>query len=506
MVIDFAKFFTHASSCTDKISYSEIRAGLTSSPQGKPPRMYQVRQYVSERWTRGGSSRDLTVSNPADGTAVAVVSFSSDDEVKESVGAAREAAPNWAATPPAARGAALHAAANAVEQAADELAAMMNAEMGKSVGDARDSIMAGVGTLRQYAELGPVHRGHTLAGDEGAIDLMAYGPRGVVAVITPWNDPVAVACGLLGAALVTGNTVVHKPSERTPATGWRLVELLAPHLPAGVLNLVNGDGAVGAALAASPVDVVAQVGSTATGRSIAAACARTGAKALLENGGSDALIVDAGVDPTLAASQAALGAFANSGQICTSVERIYAHRDVAEPFLNALAAEAERWAARLGPMVDRRMRDSVDTQVQHALKDGARVLSGGVAPAGPGAFYPPTVLADCSDGMAVMHSETFGPVAPVLTVASFEEALRRAADSPYGLAATVLTASMSHAQQAWRTLPVGTVKINAVFGGAPGGAGHPRRGSGEGFGYGPELLDEMTAVKVVHLEAPPAGW
>jgi acyl-CoA reductase-like NAD-dependent aldehyde dehydrogenase len=94
----------------------------------------------------------------------------------------------------------------------------------------------------------------------------------------------------------------------------------------------------------------------------------------------------------------------------------------------------------------------------------------------------------------------------VLTVASFEEALRRAADSPYGLAATVLTASMSHAQQAWRTLPVGTVKINAVFGGAPGGAGHPRRGSGEGFGYGPELLDEMTAVKVVHLEAPPAGW
>jgi succinate-semialdehyde dehydrogenase/glutarate-semialdehyde dehydrogenase len=149
---------------------------------------------------------------------------------------------------------------------------------------------------------------------------------------------------------------------------------------------------------------------------------------------------------------------------------------VAEPFLNALAAEAERWAARLGPMVDRRMRDSVDTQVQHALKDGARLLSGGTASAGPGAFYPPTVLADCSDDMAVMRSETFGPVAPVLTVASFEEALRRAADSPYGLAATVLSASMSDAQQAWRTLPAGTVKINAVIAGRravphiPGGA------------------------------------
>src|SRR5690349_6391032 len=126
---------------------------------------------------------------------------------------------------------------------------------------------------------------------------MAYGPRGVVAVITPWNDPVAVACGLLGAALVTGNTVAHKPSERTPATGRRLAELVAAHFPAGVLNLVNGDGATGASLAAAPVDVVAHVGSTATGRAIAAACARTGAKALLENGGKDPLLIDAGVDP-----------------------------------------------------------------------------------------------------------------------------------------------------------------------------------------------------------------
>ena len=127
-------------------------------------------------------------------------------------------------------------------------------------------------------------------------------------------------------------------------------------------------------------------------------------------------------------------------------------------------------------------------------------------PDGPGAYYPPTVLADCTDDMAVLREETFGPVAPVVTVDSFAEALSRAADSPYGLAATVLTGSMSHAQQAWRELPVGTVKVNAVFGGAPGGAAHPRRGSGQGFGYGPELLDEMTVTKAVHIEAPPAGW
>ncbi|MFC3739202.1 aldehyde dehydrogenase family protein [Paractinoplanes deccanensis] len=468
--------------------------------------MYDVEQHIGGSWNPGNSGHKLTVVNPADGTPVTVVPMSSEAGVAAADAAARDAAPAWPSTAPAARAAALHAAANALKAAADELAGIMNAEMGKPVDGARESIGAGVGTLRQYAELGPTHRGRTLAGNDEAIDLMAYGPRGVVAVITPWNDPVAVSCGLLGAALVTGNTVVHKPSERTPATGWRLVQLLAPHFPAGVLNLVNGDGSVGAALAAAPVDVVAQVGSTATGRSIAAACARTGAKALLENGGKDPVVVDAGVDPAWAAQQVALGAFVNSGQICVAVERVYVHREVAPAFLDCLVTEADAWASQIGPMVDRRMRDAVDEQVQQAVKDGARALRGGAVPAGPGAYYPPTVLADCTDDMAVMREETFGPVAPVMVVDSFEEGLRRAADSPYGLAATVLTPSMSHAQRAWRTLPAGTVKINAVFGGAPGGAAHPRRGSGQGFGYGPELLDEMTATKAVHIEAPPSGW
>ncbi|MDR7274321.1 aldehyde dehydrogenase family protein [Catenuloplanes atrovinosus] len=468
--------------------------------------MNHVRQLIGGTWTEGGSGRTLTVFDPSTGAPVSTVPVSSDADVTAAVRTARHTAPGWAATSPGDRAAALRAAAADVERATGELAALMHAEMGKPAGEAADSIAAGVGTLRQYAELGPVHRGRALAGDDSAIDLMAYGPRGVVAVITPWNDPVAVACGLLGAALVTGNTVVHKPSERTPATGHRLAELLAPHFPDGVLSLVNGDGPVGAALAASEVDVVAHVGSTATGRSIAAACAETGAKALLENGGSDPLIVDAGVDPAWAAAQAATGAFANSGQICVAVERIYVHRDVADAFLTALADEATAWTARIGPLVDTRLRDGVHAQVSTAIEAGARPLAGGTIPDGPGAFYPATVLAGCTDEMSVMRDETFGPVAPVMVVASFEEALKRAADSPYGLAATVLTPSMGHAQRAWRELPAGTVKVNAVFGGAPGGAAHPRRGSGQGFGYGPELLDEMTATKAVHIEAPPSGW
>jgi acyl-CoA reductase-like NAD-dependent aldehyde dehydrogenase len=468
--------------------------------------MLQVEQLVGGRWSAGNAGRELIVTNPRDDSAVTRVPCSSPGDVVAAVDSARSAAPAWAATSAADRAAALHAAATSIEDSLSALAEIMSAEMGKPAGDARDTIAAGIGTLRQYAELGPVHRGHTLAGGFEAVDLMAPEPRGVVAVITPWNDPVAVACGLLGAALVTGNTIVHKPSERTPGTGWRLAQLIAPHFPEGVVNLVNGDGPVGAALAAGPVDVVAHVGSTATGRAIAAACARTGAKALLENGGCDPLIVDEDADPRWAAAQAALGAFANSGQICVSVERIYAHRAVADAFLEELAAAADEWQPRLGPLVDRRLRDAVDEQVQQAVKAGAEAVRGGSAPAGPGAWYPPTVLAGCTDDMAVMREETFGPVAPVAVTDSFDEALTRAADSPFGLAATVLTGSMSRAQRAWRSLPAGTVKINAVFGGAPGGAAHPRRSSGQGFGYGPELLDEMTATKVVHVSPPPAGW
>ncbi len=375
--------------------------------------------------------------------------------------------------------------------------------MGKPGDDALGGVLAGAATLAQYAELGPLHRGRALQGGWGATDLMLAAPRGVVAAIVPWNDPVAVACGLVGAALVTGNTVVLKPSERATSSVVRLVEILQEGLPQGVLTVVSGDGSTGALLAASEsVDVVAHVGSTATGRAIAAATAASGAKALLENGGNDALIVDAGVDPGWAAAQAAIGAFANAGQICTSVERIYVHAEVAAAFLDALVVEARAWS--MGPLVDARLRDLVHGQVEEARALGATVLCGGEVPTGPGAFYPATVLAGCTEAMTVMREETFGPVAPVRVVASFEAALAAAADSSYGLAATVLTADMAHAQRAWRELPVGTVKVNAVFGGAPGGAAQPQRFSGAGFGYGPELLDEMTTTKVLHLAAPPA--
>ncbi len=456
------------------------------------------------------SDETIDVVDPSTGERIGSIPAGCPADADAAVTAARAAFPGWARTAPGERGAALKAAARRLREHAGELAELQSREGGKPLEQSLGGVMAGIETIEQYAELGPLHRGRSLQGNWGATDLMVFEPRGVAVVLTPWNDPVAISCGLIAACAVTGNTVVFKPSERTPLSGARLVELLA--LPDGVVNLVHGDARAGRPLAAhADVDLVIHVGSMATGREIAEVTGRTGAKALLELGGKDPLIVDAGVDPSWAAAQAGVGAFANAGQICTSVERIYVHADVAEPFVEALVAEAGKLSVgpaldprtTMGPLVDTRQREVVDAHVREAVDGGAQLRAGGTVPDGPGAFYPPTVLTGCTDTMAVMSEETFGPVAAVRVVSSFDEALAAASESPYGLAATVLTPSTERAQRAWRTLPVGTVKINAVFGGAPGGAAEPHRGSGRGFGYGPELLDEVTTTKVVHWEPAP---
>ncbi len=333
--------------------------------------------------------------------------------------------------------------------------------------------------------------------------------RGVVAVITPWNDPYPAAAGLIAAALVTGNVVVHKPSERSDAPGVRLAELVAGALPPDVLRIVSGDGVTGEAIVAhEDVALVAHVGSTAAGRRIAATAGARGAKVLLENGGKDPIVVDAGVDPALAAQQIATGAFTNGGQLCTAVERAYVVEEVADAVVAELARIASEVAVgdpaddatTMGPLVDEGQLAVVEEHVQGATAAGAEVVVGGRRLDRPGSFYAPTVLDRCPDDVALLTDETFGPVAPVVRVADFDEALRRASASAYGLAATVLTPSLDHALRAADQLDVGTVKVNAVFGGAPGGSADPRRGSGGGAGYGPDLLDEMTVRKAIHLE------
>jgi succinate-semialdehyde dehydrogenase/glutarate-semialdehyde dehydrogenase len=200
-----------------------------------------------------------------------------------------------------------------------------------------------------------------------------------------------------------------------------------------------------------------------------------------------------------------------------AVERVVVHADVADAFVAALVEEARRWrpghpadaGTRLGPLVDERAVESVLAHVRAAVDEGARVLTGGVRARGEGldggCYLEPTVLVDVGTETAVWTEETFGPVVPVVVAPSFDEALALADEGGYGLAATVLTGSVEHALRAADALDVGTVKVNAVFGGAPGGSADPRRGSGTGRGYGPDLIGELTVLKTVHLEGLPAS-
>ncbi|MCM3660525.1 aldehyde dehydrogenase family protein [Georgenia satyanarayanai] len=468
---------------------------------------------VDGRVAEATGSRRLRREDPSGSGAVTTLVPATAEEVSTAVDAAWRARSDWRRTAPAERAAALRAAAAAVRADADRLGALLTAATGRLLGQTVESATVAADLLEEAATTGLGPAGRTLAGATAALDVVRREPRGVVAVITPWNDPFPAAAGLLAAALVTGNTVVHKPSERSAAPGWEMARLIADALPAGVLNIVNGDGETGAALVADErVALVAHVGSTVAGRRIAAVAGARGAKVLLENGGADAIVVDSGVDPRWAAEQIATGAFTNTGQICTSVERVYVHDDVADAVVSQLADVARELvvgdpadlATTLGPLVDAEQLAVVDGHVRAALDAGARCITGGAPLDRPGSFYPPTVLDHCAPEVDAVAEETFGPVAAIVRVPDFDTALALAGESRYGLAATVLTPDLGRALHAAEELEVGTVKVNGVFGGAPGGSADPRRDSGTGAGYGPDLLTEMTVLKTVHLEAPGA--
>jgi acyl-CoA reductase-like NAD-dependent aldehyde dehydrogenase len=479
--------------------------GDTGSPPWTPSHLWAGHRRP------GSGPRLVDRHDPATDEWVGAVACGGEWEVGQAVESARRAAAGWAGTAAEERAAVLREAAERVGDRREELATRQVIEMGKKMADALGGVDAAVGTIRQFAELGPLHRGRTLQGDPSALDGIRHVPRGVAAVVTPWNDPVAIAAQGIAANLAAGNTVVCKPSERAAFSVDVLIGCFEG-APEGVVNLVHGDAGTGAALVDEDVDVVVLTGSVESGRSVAQRCSSRFVHTVLELGGNDALVVDAGVDPRWAAEQIAVGAFSNAGQICVAVERVFVHRSLSAALVDELSDIARSLRTGhgfdpdtdLGPLVDRAHREHVHGHVVDATRRGARCAAGGRPGEGPGAFYPATVLVDVPEDARMLREETFGPVVPVVPVDDYEDALERAASSAHGLAATVLTGDMAHAQMAGRALPVGTVKVNAPFGGAPGGSADPHGVSGTGLGYGPGLLDELTRQRVFHLA--PAPW
>ncbi|MDJ1136821.1 aldehyde dehydrogenase family protein [Streptomyces iconiensis] len=471
--------------------------------------MEELRHFIGGRCGEPAGGELLSVVNPATEKTLARFGPASAHDVDRAVTAAAEAHHGWAALPVAERVDRIHVWADAVAEHAAELAELECREMGKPVAVGRSFIEGAVSGLKAAAAQALTYPfTETVTGpDEARTDIIRHA-LGATAVITPWNFPVPMVLAALGPLLAAGNTVVVKPSERSPVSTVRLFELAdRAGMPPGVLNLVLGDGRAGAALAEhEDVQLVHFTGSVGTGRAVGAATGARLHRSVLELGGKDPVLIDAGVDPVATAQAVAFGAFVNTGQICTSMERIYVHEQIADEFVEALVAEAQTYTLGdgmepgtvLGPLVDEQQRDIVRRHVDDAVHKGATLRTGGVVPERSGYFFPATVLTDVDATMLVMVEETFGPVAPVAVVRTFEEGLARAAESRYGLAATVYTDDPEHVAAATR-LPAGVVWVNQWQGGGPERLYEPARDSGMGATGARAAYDAATRPAAVHI-------
>lgn len=455
----------------------------------------------------------VEVVDPATEKVLATMTVAGPATVDAAVASARRATATWAGMGPVGRRVPLRTVAERIREHAEDLATTITLEHGRPIADARAEARGAADLVEMYAELAVAHQTGVRGTASGELVLHRWEPWGVVACVTPWNYPLMAVLNLVAPALAAGNTVVLKPSEKTPASAVALVQWCTDHLPAGVLDVVLGTGEVtGSALAGHRgIDLVALTGGVATGRRVGELAGRNLTKTVLELGGKDPLIVDETVDVSVAARMAARAAFDNSGQICTSIERIYVHEAITDAFVDRLAEEAASWhvgggfddGVMMGPVIDRAQLDRIVAHVDSAVAAGAKAVAGGRRLDRPGYFFPPTVLTGVAPSSPALTEETFGPLAPVVSVPSFEEAIERANESEYGLGAMVLTGDQTHAMAAIERLRVGSVKVNAMRGRVPGTSADPAGVSGVGAGYGPEALREFARQKSVQWKAAP---
>jgi 1-pyrroline dehydrogenase len=468
-------------------------------------------QFIGGRWVDAASGKTLTVENPATGQAIAQVPASGEEDVNRAVEAAATAFETWQHTTPADRSLMLLKLADALEARVDEVGRLESQNAGKPVGAAIDEIPVVVDNLRFFAGAARVMEGK--AANEylaGHTSIIRRDPIGVVASIAPWNYPLLMAGWKMGPALAAGNTIVLKPSARTPLTALIFAEIAADILPPGVLNVIVGTGeAIGTALVAHPkVRMISLTGDTDTGKRIAKVAADHVKRLHLELGGKAPVIVFDDADLDAAAETIRSAGYWNAGQDCTAATRVIAGPKVYDSFVAKLSDQVKsiKWGdpaegdqIEMGSLIAKSQADKVEKMVDRAKK-GAEVVVGGKRPDRPGSYFEPTVIAGPAQDSEIVQDEVFGPVVTVQRFSDEETAIKWANDVRFGLAASVFTSDIGRAMRVAKAIQFGTVWINEHF----TLASEMPHGGFKESGYGKDqsmyAVEDYTVVKHVMIK------
>ncbi|CAI8848979.1 aldehyde dehydrogenase [Kosakonia quasisacchari] len=456
----------------------------------------------------------LDVINPATEETLARIPDGTADDARKAIDAAERAQPGWEALPAIERAGWLRKIAAGIRENAREISALIVAEGGKIQQLAEVEVSFTADYIDYMAEWARRYEGEILQSDRPGENIFVFKrPLGVTTGILPWNFPFFLIARKMAPALITGNTIVIKPSEFTPNNALAFAKIVHDvGLPKGVFNLVLGRGeTVGQELAGNPkVAMVSMTGSVGAGEKIMAAAAKNITKVCLELGGKAPAIVFDDADLELAVKAIVDSRVINTGQVCNCAERVYVQKGIYDRFVNRLGEAmkvvqfgdpTQRNDIAMGPLISAAALQRVEEKVERAVSEGARVVLGGKAVTGKGYFYPPTLLLDVRQEMAIMHEETFGPVLPVVAFDTLEEALAMANDSDYGLTSSVYTRDLTTAMKAVRGLKFGETYVNRENFEAMQGFHAGWRKSGIGGADGRHGLNEYLQTQMVYLQS-----
>jgi betaine-aldehyde dehydrogenase len=482
--------------------------------------------YIAAVWRHASDGGTRQIINPADGSVAATVDEATDADARDAVSAARAAFDDgaWPATTAGDRAALLDRIADLLQRDKEDLASLETRDTGKTLVESRIDIDDVTSVFRYYARLVGVQADRVVdVGDPAVISRVVREPIGVCVLIAPWNYPLLQMSWKIAPALGAGCTMVAKPSEVTPLSTIAFAHLLEEAgVPGGVVNLVQGSGAVlGSALTDNPeVDFISFTGGLATGRTIAKVAAEHVTKVAVELGGKNPHIVFADADWDTSVDQVLTGVFLHSGQVCSAGTRLIVEESIADDFVATLVERAEKIrmgdgmdpASETGPLVSEQHRAKVEAHVAAAIAEGAKLLTGGSRPADQalanGSFYLPTIFDRCDRSMGIVREETFGPILTVERFTTEAEAISLGNDTEYGLAAGVRTSDPARGERVVRALRHGTVWLNdfGYYTAAAEWGGFGK--SGNGRELGPTGLAEYQELKHIwHNTAPKlAGW